>query len=559
MKDSASITNKVAKLLVFGLILATASPSLHAQTSAFVVNPVTGAIDQVVVPTMQLRASGGLAAGRSPRAFVLVPGSSRAWVASATGNSVTAYDTATQQIAAAVPLTAAPHSLAVCVNGARVYVSVPDANAVVVIATATNTVEATVTVGSRPLGLALSRDGNRLYVANSGGRSISVIATATHTVTRTITLSSVEPAHVAVTVDDQFLLVTEVSGTNLVVVNLMFGDVFRTVALGGVGQSVSLVPDGTRIYVPISSGVVTIDTATFLAAGTMTDVGTPGAVAFNSSGTAGYVTDTTGGRLVAFDPTTLIVSSEITLAAGVSAVALPQPMAPQSGWWWNTSEPGRGYALEVYGWKIIYSPFVYDVDGDPLWYMAYLATTDGETYTGDLLQYRNGQSLGGAYQAPQLVGTVGPVSLRFTSPTSGTATHLGAPITVQRYDVVANGVAAGRGSGMPQTGWWWGPTEWGRGYFVETQNDNFFFGAFMYDSLGDAAWYSATGTVSTSGFAQAALAKCRNGQPLLDTTAYKQGVCTTDQGTITIQFQSGSTATLTLPNGASVALERVIY
>ncbi len=487
MRNPLSRTKGVVKALTLGLIVAAVSPSLYAQTSAFVVNATSGSIDQVTLSTMQLQASGSLAAGRSPRAFALVPGSSRAYIANTAGNAITVYDTATRQVAATVPLPAAPHSLAVSNNGARVYVSVPETNAVVVIAAATNAVETTVAVGSRPWGLALSRDGNRLYVANSGGPSISVIATATHTVTRTITLTAVNPAHLAVTVDDQFLLVTEVSGTNLIVLNLMFGDIFRTIALGGIGQSVSLVPDGTRIYVPITSGVVTIDTSTFLAAGTMTDVGTPAAVAFNSAGTTGYVTDTTGGRLVAFDPNTLMVTSETTLAPGVSAVALPQPMAPQSGWWWNTSEPGRGYALEVYGWKIIYSPFVYDVDGDPLWYMAYLATTDGETYTGDLLQYRNGQALNGAYQAPTLIGAVGPVSLRFTSPTTGTATHLGMPISVQRYDVVSNGVAAGRGSGMPQTGWWWGPSEWGRGYFIETQNNNFFFGAFMYDGRGDAA------------------------------------------------------------------------
>ena len=541
MRNSLSGAGNAVKALGLALMLAAATSSTYAQTTAFVVNPSSGSIAHVTLSTLQLQVSGNVMAGRSPRAFVLVPGSSRAWLANAAGSGVTVYDTATRQIAATVTLAATPHSLVVSDNGARVYVSLPEANAVAVIATTTNAVENTIAVGSRPWGLALSRDGNRLYVANSGDRSISVIATATHTVTRTITLTAVNPAHLAVTVDDQFLLATEVSGTNLVVLNLLFGDIFRTIALGGVGQSVSLVPDGTRIYVPITSGVVTIDTSTFLAAGTMTDVGT------------------TGGRLVAFDPNNLMVTSETTLAAGVSAVALPQPMAPQSGWWWNTREPGRGYALEVYGWKIIYSPFVYDVDGDPLWYMAYLATTDGETYTGDLLQYRNGQALNGAYQAPTLVGVVGPVSLRFTSSTTGTATHLGMPIAVQRYDVVSNGVAAGRGSGMPQTGWWRGPSEWGRGYFIGAQNNNCFFGAFMYDSRGDAAWYTATGTISAGGMAQSALWLCRNGQPLVDTTAYKQAVCTADQGTITIQFQSGSTATLTLPNGTSVALTRVTY
>ena len=55
---------------------------------------------------------------------------------------------------------------------------------------------------------------------------------------------------------------------------------------------------------------------------------------------------------------------------------------------------------------------------------------------------------------------------------------------------------------------------------------------------------------------QSLLGICRNGQPLLSNTAYRLPVCTTDQGTITIQFRSGSTATLTLPNGTRVDITR---
>jgi YVTN family beta-propeller protein len=539
------------------LLLAGLPAAVQAQATAIVANATRGSIDAVSLASMQVQSSASIASATSPRAIELLPGSTRAYVAGA--GAVVVYDTAAQQAVSTIAMASQPYSIVNNADGSLVYVSLPDANAIAVIATATNTVQAAITVGTRPRGVALSRDGRRLYSANNTGRSISVIDTATHSVTRTMALSSIDPNLLAVTADDQFLLVTDATGTNLTVVNLLFGDVFRTIALGAVAQSIAITPDGSRIHVPTTAGVVTIDASTFLTAGTMTDVGAPSAIGFNSSGSVGYITDTSGGRLVAFDPSNLTTLSEAPLAPGISAVALPHPMMPQAGWWWSAGEPGRGYSLEVSGWKILFSAYAYDTAGDAVWYMAYPNTADGVSYTGDIVQYRNGQTLSGTYQAPELARTVGPMSLRFTSPTAGTAAMFGREFPLQRYDIISNGVAAGRGAQMPQTGWWWGPSEWGRGYFVETQSNTLFLAAYMYDAQGDSIWYYAGGTVNTGGLFQSPLSICRNGQPLDDTSTYRQGACTSDQGTVTIQFWDASSATLTFPNGTTVALSRLAF
>src|SRR5262249_54830060 len=63
-------------------------------------------------------------------------------------------------------------------------------NTVSVINTATNAVAATIPVGVGPEGVAATSDGNKIYVANSGNDNVSVIATATNAVTATIRVGS---------------------------------------------------------------------------------------------------------------------------------------------------------------------------------------------------------------------------------------------------------------------------------------------------------------------------------------------------------------------------------
>jgi hypothetical protein len=46
------------------------------------------------------------------------------------------------------------------------------------------------------------------------------------------------------------------------------------------------------------------------------------------------------------------------------------PKPPQTGWWWNTAEPGRGYSIEVSGNNLVFASYLYDTTGRATWLLA---------------------------------------------------------------------------------------------------------------------------------------------------------------------------------------------
>ena len=93
--------------------------------------------------------------------------------------------------------------------------------------------------------------------------------------------------------------------------------------------------------------------------------------------------------------------------------APPGVFQPETGWWWNWQESGRGYAIEVQGGSIFVATYVYDGAGNPTWYAAG-GTLDGQNFDGTWQQYAGGQTLTGGYQAATLVNpAAGALRLRF--------------------------------------------------------------------------------------------------------------------------------------------------
>jgi hypothetical protein len=109
---------------------------------------------------------------------------------------------------------------------------------------------------------------------------------------------------------------------------------------------------------------------------------------------------------------------------------------PQAGIWWNPSEPGRGYTLEVQANQLYYAAFMYDTSGNPVWYLTgpqTLATSD--SYMGNFAQYCCGQVLFGSYKAANVANAdIGSTTLQFSSQTTGTMTYPnGTQIPIQRF------------------------------------------------------------------------------------------------------------------------------
>jgi len=240
-----------------------------------------------------------------------------------------------------------------------------------------------------------------------------------------------------------------------------------------------------------------------------------------------------------------------------SKQAAPQ-ITPQSGWWWNAAEPGRGYFIEVKNGKHFTASYLYDNSGYPLWYVTGPATVSGSTLPGTLGAYSGGQTLSGAYKSPTGPTSAGNMNITFSDTTHGTITWPGGSVPITRYELATGSLSAAAPSFQPETGWWWNASEGGRGFSIEVQGDNLFIGGFMYDGSGNPVWYVSAGKMSTPRVYQGNWMQYGNGQSMggvFKAAAVKNN----NVGGIAISFTSTTTATMYLPDGRTIPLTRYSF
>jgi len=235
------------------------------------------------------------------------------------------------------------------------------------------------------------------------------------------------------------------------------------------------------------------------------------------------------------------------------------PITPASGWWWNASEGGRGYSIEVANGRMFFAVYTYAADGTALWYISTGTMTDSTTYTGTLQQYAGGQTLGGSYQPATYLGSVGTIQIYFGASNSAYVVFPGGSGTaITRFDFTTNGSVGGALPGYPQTGWWWNASEGGRGYFIEAQNTAIFVSFYMYNAAGQAVWYVASGSMISSSVFQGTIQEYSGGSALSD-GIFRAPTGSVNAGAVTIQFGTTTSATMTLPNGSQIALTRFAF
>jgi alpha-tubulin suppressor-like RCC1 family protein len=235
-----------------------------------------------------------------------------------------------------------------------------------------------------------------------------------------------------------------------------------------------------------------------------------------------------------------------------------KPQSPQTGWWYNPAEGGRGFSIEARGNRLFFGAFHYDTAGNAVWnYAGGPTSLDGSLFTSDFVATSGGQTLTGPYRPPAFANA-GTVTLIFSDATHGTIAWPGGTTAVERLPFVPNGLTAPAQAGVPEAGWWWNPSESGRGFFIEWQNGWFHIAGYMYDASGRPTWYLSafpspdptriSGNWWLFGNGQAP------GQP------YRPAVRVNDNvGSLEVQFTNATTGTLTLPNGTRVPFVRMPF
>ncbi len=217
---------------------------------------------------------------------------------------------------------------------------------------------------------------------------------------------------------------------------------------------------------------------------------------------------------------------------------------PESGWWWNPSESGRGFFVENQNGVVYIAGYFYDSDGRATWMVSGSANADPYNYTGRLTSLSDGQTMFGDYKLPGTPTDAGEVTLQFSDDTHGTITWPGGTIPIVRQIF---------GSGAPSfdvdNGWWWNPEESGRGYTLERQGDTLVVAGFMYDEAGKPVWYLSAGPMSSPTTYSGPWLRFANGQTM--TGPYQPPTAPVTAGKLDIEFTATNEATMTFESPAA--------
>jgi hypothetical protein len=136
----------------------------------------------------------------------------------------------------------------------------------------------------------------------------------------------------------------------------------------------------------------------------------------------------------------VLVLLAATFSLSVSAAT------PQSGWYFNPNEPGRGFAIEIQGNTLFMAAFLYDAAGNPIWFVSGGPMSSDNTYSGAAYRTANGQPLGGSYRAP--------TSVPFGNATITFPTTMDANIAVNGFNFTVTREIFGLDPAAPYAGPW---------------------------------------------------------------------------------------------------------
>ncbi len=233
-----------------------------------------------------------------------------------------------------------------------------------------------------------------------------------------------------------------------------------------------------------------------------------------------------------------------------------------NGWYLDPAAPGTGLFIEAQGSTAFVGVFLYEDSGQPVWYASSGTIAEGGSgfqFSGDLRRYADGQSASSRTPRNPTSTSIGSLTISI----SGNGNDSRAIATLpggrawglQRFNF--NGFAIGPSMNQPEVGWFWSPTESGRGYAVEIQNNKIFMVMFHYADDGRPTWNAVQGSMSGDAIVGASLLKYANGQTL--NGSFRAASAPTTDGTASGLFTGPCTGTLSLPGDISVPLNRFSF
>jgi cytochrome c553 len=247
--------------------------------------------------------------------------------------------------------------------------------------------------------------------------------------------------------------------------------------------------------------------------------------------------------------------ADIAEYIGTLVAPAPPDIQPQTGWYWNPAESGRGFFFEKQN-IVFMAGFHYDTDGEATWFTAQGPYNgDTETFGSPMYTFAGGQTLIGAYQAPSYSGSPGDLSVKFSANAVARMTWPGGIVDWVRMPVAPGGAIVPAQAGAPETGWWWYDQESGRGFAIDFQADYLFMAGFMYADDGEPTWYVSNGRMLTPTTYVGPWYSAKDGQ-VMGGVYRSPTIVGANLGSVSLSFSDRTHGTLTLPDGRVIPLTR---
>lgn len=131
----------------------------------------------------------------------------------------------------------------------------------------------------------------------------------------------------------------------------------------------------------------------------------------------------------------------LTATAAYGHGPIVEIIEPERGWWYNPSEPGYGFNIELQNDQLLVGLFIYDAERRPTWYNAFgLYDNVQGTFSGPLIAFSGGPCVGCDYSAANATeASPGTLELTFQNAVTGSATLSGRTFTITRFDPLLQG------------------------------------------------------------------------------------------------------------------------
>ncbi len=186
----------------------------------------------------------------------------------------------------------------------------------------------------------------------------------------------------------------------------------------------------------------------------------------------------------------------------VQSGGAPAQVDTRTGWWWDSSKAGTGFAIETQSEDRVYVAwFTYDAEGAPRWYTC-LASLSGNEFEGQIEAWSNGWELNaGPYQFPQS-SVAGNMHGWFNNNGTGLVLEYlinGGDVQSVNLTRFMDDQHGGERSESDLAGWYVDQAYLGMGLFIETQNGQMFSALFHYGKDASPRWYTYAGAYSGAG------------------------------------------------------------